>query len=298
MENRNGNTIGVFQIINKRRGVFTKEDALFLEAFSDHASLAIENSRLVQASLENERVKKELHIAANIQQRLIPKVLPLIPGYEIVAEAVPCKEIGGDFYDVLQLKEHLFAAVIADVSGKGIPAALLVSTLHASLRAYIQTDTNLATLVAKLNSTVYHNSTPESFITFFIMLLDTQKHEITYMNAGHNSPLHLHTRTGLISELGAEMMPLGMLDEASGKVNSVHVEPQDELVLYTDGVTEAMNSEQVPFGDDKFRTIIQSGSDLPIAAKQTQILKEVHTYVGEEAASDDLTIMMVRRVCL
>jgi sigma-B regulation protein RsbU (phosphoserine phosphatase) len=286
----------VFQIINKKRGVFTKEDALFLEAFSHHAALAIENSRLVQASLENERVKKELHIAASIHQRIIPKVLPNIPGYEIIAEASPCKEIGGDFYDIVQLKDHLFAVVIADVSGKGIPAALLVSTLHASLRAYIQTDTNLGTLVSKLNSTVCQNSTPETFITFFIMLLDTQKHDLTYVNAGHNSPLHVHSNTSIISELSAEMIPLGMLEEASGTPKTVHLEPDDEIVLYTDGVTEAMNSEQIPYGDARFRTIVKAGRELPVATGQAKLLKDVHTYVGNEPASDDLTLMMLKRL--
>jgi sigma-B regulation protein RsbU (phosphoserine phosphatase) len=150
-------------------------------------------------------VNKELHIAATIQQMIIPKVLPTIPGYEIVADAFPCTGIGGDFYDMFPLKENLFAIVIADVSGKGIPAALLVSTLHASLHAYIQTDNNLNSLVSKLNATVYQNSPPESFITFFIMLLDTEMHDITYMNAGHNPPLHIQSNGAVLSELKAGM---------------------------------------------------------------------------------------------
>jgi phosphoserine phosphatase RsbU/P len=296
MKNRNGKTIGVFQIINKRNGAFTKEDLLFLEAFSDHAALAIENSRLVQDSLENERVKKELLIAANIQQMIIPKILPTIPGYEVVADAIPCKEIGGDFYDIIPLKENLFAIVIADVSGKGIPAALLVSTLHASLHAYVQADTNLETLVSKLNATVYKNSPPESFITFFIMILDAHTHDLAYLNAGHNPPLHLPSFSSNIRELDAGMIPLGMLEETTGKVKTVHLEPDDEIILYTDGIPEAMNSRQVQYGNARFRAKVQEEREITLAAKHAKVLNDVHTYVGNKPASDDMTLMIVKRL--
>ena len=296
MKNRTGKTIGVFQIINKKQGIFTKEDILFLEAFSDHAALAFENSRLVQASLENERVNKELHIAATIQQMIIPKVLPTIPGYEIVADAFPCTGIGGDFYDMFPLKENLFAIVIADVSGKGIPAALLVSTLHASLHAYIQTDNNLNSLVSKLNATVYQNSPPESFITFFIMLLDTEMHDITYMNAGHNPPLHIQSNGAVLSELKAEMIPLGMLGKTNGTVKALHLEPGDEIILYTDGITEAMNSKRIQYGDARFRAMVQAGREPTLAARHAKVLKDVRAFVGDEPSSDDLTLMIVKRM--
>jgi phosphoserine phosphatase RsbU/P len=296
MKNRKGKTIGVFQIINKKEGVFTTEDALFLVAFSHHAALAIENSRLVETSLENERVKRELHIAASIQQMIIPKVIPNIPGYEIVAAAFPCKEIGGDFYDIFPLKENLFVIVIADVSGKGIPAALLVSTLHASLRAYIQTDINLNTLVSKLNSTVYQNSPTESFITFFIMLLDTQTHDVTYVNAGHNPPLHARSNTSALIELNAEIIPLGMLEETNGTGRTVHLDPSDEIILYTDGATEAMNSKQIQYGDARFRAVVQEGREHTLEARHAMILRDIRTFVGDEPASDDLTLLIVKRL--
>jgi phosphoserine phosphatase RsbU/P len=296
MKNRTGKTIGVFQIINKNHGAFTKEDILFLEVFSHHAALAIENARLMQASLENERMNRELHIAANIQQMIIPKVLPNIPGYHIVAEAFPCKEIGGDFYDIIPLKGNLFAIVIADVSGKGVPAALLVSTLHASLHAYIQTDINLETLVSKLNATVYQNSPPESFITFFIMILDVGTHELAYVNAGHNSPLHVNFHASELCELNADMIPLGMLEGAAGSVKTLRLEPGDEIVLYTDGIPEAMNSRKVQYSDARFHKIVQTGRDLPLAARYAQVLKDVHAFVGDEPASDDITLMILKRI--
>ena len=296
MKNRNGKTIGVFQIINKKKGLFTKEDALFLEAFSDLAALAIENARLVKAQIENERVKRELHIAANIQQMIIPHRLPAIPGYEITADAFPCKEIGGDFYDIVPLNSHLFAIVIADVSGKGIPAALLVSTLHASFNAYIQTETKLDTLISKLNSFVYQNSTPESFITSIIMLLDVSAHTISYVNAGHNPALHLKSGTSILRELNADMIPLGMREKMKGTVRSIGLEPNDEVVLYTDGITEAMNSKQIQYGDNRFRAIMQTGAGLSMADKKVKVLEDVRAHVGSEPTSDDLTIMMLKRL--
>jgi sigma-B regulation protein RsbU (phosphoserine phosphatase) len=188
MKNRDGKIMGVFQILNKKRGTFNEDDIRFLEAFSDHVVLAVENAKLVQASLEQERIQRDLQIAAAIQQRIIPKQLPAIPGYDLASVALPSKMVGGDFFDIILLENGTYAIIMADVSGKGIPASLIVSNLHASLRAHIQYEQNLVKLVTKLNAVVCDTTTPESFITVFILILDPASHTFTYINAGHNAP--------------------------------------------------------------------------------------------------------------
>jgi len=296
MKNRAKKIIGVFQIINKKNDEFTDEDKLFLAAFSDHAALAIENARLYQASMEKERVERELQIAAEIQQRLLPEQLPAIQQYDVAAAAFPCRTIGGDFYDVVPLEGNRFAVVVADVSGKGIPASLLVSTLHASFRAYIQSHTDLQQLVTRLNTVVYDNTTPDKFITFFIMVLDANTHSLTFVNAGHNSLYVFRGADGKIEELSASGMPLGMMDTSDYKAETVQLMPNDVLVLYTDGVTEAMNQSDEQYGEPRFQQCISTSLNSSAPSIKDKILIDIREFVGLEPASDDLTLLVAKRM--
>jgi sigma-B regulation protein RsbU (phosphoserine phosphatase) len=296
MKNRHGKIIGVFQIINKKRGAFDKEDELFLKAFSEHAALAIENARLHQTSLESERVQKELQIAGEIQQRLLPKEIVPVPHYEIAAVAQPCTSVGGDFYDVIALENNRYAFVMADVTGKGVPAALMVSTLHASLRAYIQSDTNLAELASKLNNLVYENSPAERFITFFIMILDCSANTITYVNAGHNSPYLFRRQSQDVVELPASGLPLGMLDNMKYEAKEVGFSRDDVLALYTDGVTEAMDKAKEQYSEERLKKTIHGVLVNPVREIKDAVLEDVRSFIGQEPPSDDLTLLVLKQV--
>lgn len=296
MKNRHGKIVGVFQIINKKRGNFDNEDEMFLKAFSEHAALAVENARLYQASIESERVHKELQIAGEIQQRLLPKEIIPIPQYEIAAAAQPCTSVGGDFYDVISLGANKYAFVMADVTGKGVPAALLVSTLHASLRAYIQSDTNLSELTAKLNNLVYANSPSERFITFFIMVLDCEKHTLTYVNAGHNFPYLLRRQSQEIIELEASGLPLGMIDNVNYESKEINLEHDDVLALYTDGVTEAMDKAKQQYSEERLKAMLKKSLVDPAMQIRDQVLEDVRKFIGQEPPSDDLTLLVLKHI--
>ncbi len=296
MKNRHGKIIGVFQIINKRRGAFDNEDELFLKAFSEHAALAVENARLYQTSMESERVQKELQIAGEIQQRLLPKKIIPIPHYEIAAVAQPCTTVGGDFYDIISLGQNRYVFVMADVTGKGVPAALLVSTLHASLRAYIQSDSDLAKLTAKLNNLVYENSPSERFITFFIMVLDCEQHTITYVNAGHNYPYLVRPNSEEIVELEAGGLPLGMVDNVNYESKQISLRRNDVLALYTDGVTEAMDRSKQQYSEERLKFSIRKNSQKQAHQIKDDILEDVRVFIGEEPPSDDLTLLVLKQV--
>ena len=296
MRDRNKKVIGVFQILNKRQGTFDKDDEQFLEAFSLHAALAIETARLHQAIVEKEKMEKEIEIAANIQRRLLPKEIPFLPGYEIDAVARPSKHVGGDYFDIIPLAESKFALVVADVSGKGVPAALLVSTLQASLHAYIEGNAKLPDLVKKLNGVVYRNTEPDRYITFFIGVLDLAKGLFTYVNAGHNFPYVFNPTKNSIDPLKAGGLPLGMFDFAEFQEDTVNLSLSEGMVLYTDGVTEAMDRSFTEYGEERFQRSIKESGSGSVNALKDRILLDIEQFVGGEPQSDDLTFMVLKRV--
>lgn len=296
MRDRKGKIIGVFQILNKHSGAFAKEDENFLEAFSVHAALAIENARLHQDIVEKEKIEKELEIAGTIQRKLLPKELPKLSGYEIDAVARPTRLVGGDYYDVIPLKNGKTALVIADVSGKGVPAALLVSTLHASLHAYIEAVSDLSHLAARLNGVVHENTEAERYITLFMGILDPGSGSLTYVNAGHCFPFFLRSDDSSISSLAATGLPLGMFEGVSYETGTVALKPSDVLVLYTDGVTEAMNRAFEEYGEDRFRQLMTHSRNQNASAFLGSVVADVDRFVSGEQQSDDLTMMVLKRV--
>ena len=295
MRNRNGVIIGVFQIINKKRGVFNRDDEFFLDAFSEHASLAIENTRLYQADLEHARVDKELQIAAEMQQQLFPKEKIQIPSYEFSATVQPCASIGGDSYDVISLKDGKFAVTIADVSGKGIPAALLVSTLHALLRVHIHYPIELVELVRRLNAIIHNISPTERFITFFIMIFDPAAHTFTYVNAGHNPPFLFRKNGKKINELRANGLPLGIVEEQQFEIHQLDLQQGDTLVLYTDGVTEATNKNLQQYGVNNLRECVLRNFETTADTIKESLIRDFRGFIGNYPMADDFTIMVLKR---
>ncbi|OGU27334.1 MAG: hypothetical protein A2X66_03565 [Ignavibacteria bacterium GWA2_54_16] len=296
MRDRKGKIIGVFQILNKQRGAFAKEDENFLEAFSVHAALAIENARLHQDIVEKEKIERELEIAGAIQRKLLPKELPKLSGYEIDAVARPTRLVGGDYYDLIPLKNGNIALVIADVSGKGVPAALLVSTLHASLHAYIEAASDLSLLAARLNGVVHENTEAERYITLFMGILEPQSGSLSYINAGHCFPFFLSLGGSSISSLSATGLPLGMFEGVTFETGTVTLKPSDVLVLYTDGVTEAMNRAFEEYGESRFQQVMIRAKNQNASSFLGSVVADVETFVSGEQQSDDLTMMVLKRV--
>ncbi len=295
MKNRKNKIIGVFQIINKSTGAFNQEDELFLEAFSEHASLAIENAYLHRAMVEKEVVEREIKIAATIQQRLLPKELPSVDRYQFEAIALPCKAIGGDYYDVIRIEDGEYVLVIADVSGKGIPAALLVSTLHAALHAYLRASVSLSDLVVKLNESVFRDTPTEQYITFFVSVLNTKRDMFMYVNAGHNPPYIVSAGSKEAIQLNVGGVPLGMFANAEYETGVVELQPGDNVCLFTDGVTEAFSPASEEYGEHRFLRCITGNKDLPLPELKDSILRDVGSFTKSEPQSDDLTLLLFRR---
>ncbi len=243
----------LFKLFQKesRQGIvpFDSTDQLLLDAFARQTNVALENNYLHLEALEKQKIDQDISVAATIQQRLLPETLPHIDGYEIAGINIPTRFVGGDYYDCIPLPDNKFALVIADVSGKGVPASLLVSSLHASLTAYLESGIPLTELAERLNKGIYNASTEDKYITFYTGILDTKKHTLESLNAGHNPP-YLYSQDGEIRELKTGGIPFGMMGlDFPYEREILSINPGQSLLLYTDGITEAMNDKEEEYDD-------------------------------------------------
>ncbi|WP_375577611.1 PP2C family protein-serine/threonine phosphatase [Marivirga tractuosa] len=263
----------------------------FIQALTNIIMVAIENKKMAREKLEQEVYAKEMEIAKKVQQLLFPKSLPENDNFSIDAHYSPHHTVGGDYYDWLSIDDHRKIVCIADVSGKGVPAALLMSNFQASLRTLLRKTTDLEEVIHDLNHQVFESADGENFITFFIALIDLKERKLTYVNAGHNPPFLLSSE-GTIEKLDKGTLVLGALREIPFlEIGTTNIDKTQTLLLYTDGLTEAFNEKEEEFGPERVMDILNKN----IAAKPSLILKsllsEIDTFIGKRALSDDITLL-------
>ncbi len=240
-------------------------------------------------------MRKRLLLAASIQQQIIPDKLPVIEGYELAGENIPSREVGGDYYDCINMGNGKYALIIADVAGKGIAAALLVNTLNASLYSYLEFDLPLTDMADRLNKLIYNASPPDKFITFFIAVLDSKSGELDVVNAGHN-PILLLRKDGKLDKIDAGGIGLGMLDLGIPyQGEKLVMNPGDKLFLYTDGIPEAMNKDEVEYSDERMISFFQNNADKSASDFISGLVDDVSIHVNGEPQSDDITSMILKR---
>ena len=286
-------TIGVMTVINRLdKFSFTENDQVLLTIFASQAALAIENAKLLLDVIEKERLQKELQVAAEIQNLLIPQKLPEIKNMDISATYLPCLEISGDFYNIIPLGNKRFAFVVADVSGKGIPAAMVVSNMQATLRAYLEQSEDLLSIVSKLNLCTINQTTDDRYITFFIGIYDEKDMTLEYINAGHNPPLH-YTKSKKIEKLKTGGIFIGFLPFEYNS-DRIQLESGDILVFYTDGLVEAMNEKEEEFSEDNVINILKKKSNSSSRIIQKNLIDEVKKHIGDKKLEDDFTLVVVK----
>jgi sigma-B regulation protein RsbU (phosphoserine phosphatase) len=271
---------------------FDDTDQLLLDAFARQVQVSLENNYLYEQSLEKERIDREISIAGAIQKNLIPEELPIIKGYDQFGINIPTKFIGGDYYDCIPLKDGRYVFIMADVSGKGIAASLLVSTLHASANAYLNGPFELESLVQKLNEVVYEAATIDKFITAVFSVLNPEKDELLTVNAGHNPTYILHKDKD-VEEIISSGIPLGMMRESFPykSVKSV-LKPGDRVFFYTDGVTEAMNERDEQYDDIRpIKDFLISNKTSTAKDFITELMADMNDFTGETSQSDDITAL-------
>lgn len=264
----------------------------FMQTISRIIIVAIENRRLFKESLRQEALRKELELASRMQKMLIPENSQMPDSNEISMKGFyfPHYEVGGDYYDCLKLSERKTAFCIADVSGKGMPAAILMSNFQASLRALLAEDTNLEVLVRKLNTIVVHNAGGEKFITMFIARYDHDSCTLEYINAAHSSPVIYNTSTGELLQIGSSCVGIGMLDEIPRiDKGELRIRNYSKLVCYTDGLSELKDKHGHDVGT---KTIISHISNRkPVEKNIADMIRELGLPDDNPSRFDDVSIL-------
>jgi len=276
-------------------GPFREEDRRTLELLANQAAIALANAELHREALEKERLEREVELASQIQRQILPTTAPVIPGYEVFGWSRPARHVGGDYYDYLPLSDGAGKAlVVGDVSGKGVPAALLVSTLHSALRLLAEREVLSPAMCSRLNRHIVESSSANKFITLFLAELRPEKASVRYVNAGHN-PALLRRASGAIEELTSSGMPLGLLAEARFDTADVQLAPGDLLCLYSDGITEAESPSGEEFGGARLGDLLAAGADLQLAELVGTIDRAVTEFAAGRPQGDDQTVVLLRR---
>ena len=285
-----------FELFDKesRNGIlpFEDTDSLLLDALARQVQASLENRFLHREALEKQKIDQDIAVAASIQQRILPESIPPIEGYDIAGVNIPSKSVGGDYYDCIPLPDGRFALVIADVAGKGIPAALLVSSFHAYLSAYLEAGLPIVDLATRLNRVISRASTEDKFITAFFAILTPGTGLLQTVNAGHN-PVFLRRTDGSLQELSLGGIPLGMLDmDFPYQSETLTMQPGERLLLYTDGIPEATDSRQRMYDEDFPLRDFVGGHASPRAETFIQeLIADVKKFTGPAPQNDDITAL-------
>jgi serine phosphatase RsbU (regulator of sigma subunit) len=283
--------LGTFHVFTGDRHVFSRSAVKLFTSIAKLTASAIENSRRDAEGAENQRVQRQLKLATDVQRRMLPRSNPVIPGFEIDARYVPSFEIGGDFYDFINLGPNMGIAM-GDVSGKGIAAGLLMAGARASLRAYAQDHYDIDQVMSRVNRSLVNDTHLSEFVTVFFGVLDPSARLLTYCNAGHEPPLLL--RGGQITKLEEGGMVVGIDPEQVYKRGVMQLRPGDLLLFYTDGLSDAQNFDRKRFGKDRIIEALHECDKLGAKAAVNHILWQMRRFVGMNHPTDDTTIVVVR----
>jgi phosphoserine phosphatase RsbU/P len=273
---------------------FIERDLQLLTLIASVAAIRIENVRLLEVQQEQKRLANELTLASEIQFRLHPETPPAIPSYDILGVSFPCYEVGGDYYDFIEKPDGRWVIALGDVSGKGTGAAILMSSIHAAVRAHTRTRLSASEIVSEINQYIYDNTPANRYVTLFYSELDQRSHQLTYINGGHNAPL-LVRASGEVTPLDIGGFPVGITPFGDYREGWVEIEPGDVLVIYSDGVTESLNEEGEEFGEARLIEIAQKNRGRTAAGLRDRIDEALTKFVGKASAVDDLTLVIMKR---
>src|SRR5687768_14161986 len=275
-------------------GRFTEDHLKVLTTLASVAAIRVENARLAEARLQQERLERELQLAMEIQQRFQPTAPPMVAGYELQGISFPCYEIGGDYYDFIERDDGRLVIALGDVSGKGTAAALLMSSLHASVHAQAGSHDTLSETISAVNRYLADNIPPNRFVTLFYAELDPASGSLSFLNAGHNPPLIIHS-AGTVEQLASGGLPLGIKPDAEYREGRTQLQPGDVLVIYSDGVTEAASPNGEEFGPTRLYEVVSRNVDASAAGIRDRIESALTKFSQGTQAADDITLVIVKR---
>ncbi|MGQ9898313.1 MAG: SpoIIE family protein phosphatase [Acidobacteriota bacterium] len=291
-----GEVLGMLYMDNPSApAYFNQNDLDLLTTIARVAAIKIQNTRLLEVHLEARRFEEELQVASEIQLSLHPTRPPQLAGWDIAGLSFPCREIGGDYYDFIPRGNGKLILAVGDVSGKGMGAALMMSSIHAALRAQAQTARTLADIVVAVNDYLVENSPENKFLTLFCAELDPVSGILHYTSAGHE-PALLVRMDGTYTELPAQGIPLGIMPNISLVVHQISLAPGDVLTIYTDGLTESLNEQNEILGLERLAQTIIKHRGLSASRLRDRVDEAMSRFVGGAPAADDLTLVLLRRL--
>lgn len=295
MFNPQQKVIGVVQLLNKRDGAFTFRDERLLAAMAAQAAISIENARLYQQEIQQQLISRELETAHSIQASFLPDRIPALAGWDIGALWCPIRSVAGDFYDFYALADGRLGLVIADVSGKGIPAALFMALSVTVLRYGMSINLSPDEVLRHANEMIISEQRSRMFATAFVGYLAPASSEMLFACGGHNPPLWYRAATGAVEYVTAQGVAVGIFKEAEFALDRLRLEPGDIFVLYTDGITEVLNSAEEEFGEDRLEALIRQHTALPAQDLADLILETISDFSAEQELADDATLVVIKR---
>lgn len=287
--------IGVLSAYNKVGGEgFNEDDQRLLAIIAAQSAQVLDRARLIEQEKSAEIMREDVRLAERIQASLLPDSSPSVSGYDLAGISFPARQVGGDYFDFIELADHRWAIALGDVSGKGLPASLLMANLQATLRGQAFQDTSCHDCVAWCNRLLFRSTPTDKFATLFYSVLDARSHVLTYCNAGHEQPF-LFSANGQLKRLTTGGLAVGIMDEFDYQDDIIHFQPGDILVVFSDGVTDIVNEADEPFGEKRLEEFLGQVKDLTAADMIAAVRKDLAEHAGKMPPFDDVTLMVVKR---
>ena len=286
---------GVITAYNKKGGAgFTEDEQRLLSIIAAQSAQVVENARLNERERQLLKMQEEIRLASKIQNDLLPKAAPDIPGYEIAGRSIPAQVVGGDYFDFIPVNDHRLAICVGDVSGKGLPASLLMANTQATLRGQTFINPSAHECMERSNKLLFDSTSPDKFVTMFYSVLDISSHQLSYSNAGHDIP-YLLSPAGPLKRLNVGGVPLSMLEQFPFQEETIAMQPGDLLVICSDGIPEAMDVNQVQFTDERLSLLLDTLRAASAVDVIDGIVAAVRKHAGTAPQADDMTVVVVKR---
>lgn len=289
--------VGVLQVLNKSTGSFDPWDHELVKTFGAQVGVALQRQLLLEHYAEKQRIERDLSIAREIQQGLIPAEAAKVPGFDIAGWNKPADETGGDCYDYMTVHDGSLAMIIADATGHGIGPALMIAECRALFRALASACKDLAEVVGKVNNLLFEDLPDDRFVTAFFGLLSPDNHTVSFLSAGHGPIIEYILEKDEFLELPANAMPLGIVpDVPFDSPDRFQMQPGDMMILVTDGFFEWQNAAKEQFGTERMFDVIRRHRDLPCAEIIRRLYDEVRAFAPGTQQADDLTAIFIKRL--
>ena len=288
--------IGILAIFNKKEGgLFSEDDQRLLSIIALQSAQILENARLYEQEKSLRTMQEQLRLASQIQLGLLPKTAPKIPGYDLAGKSIPAQAVGGDYFDYIPIDDRRMALCLGDVSGKGLPASLLMANTQATLRGQSLLTSSAKECIARSNMLLYRSTSDEKFVTLFYGILEHTQHKLLFCNAGHDNPYILSSQKEP-RRLKTGGVVLSVIEDFPYQEEEVAMEPGETLVIYSDGLPEAMNPQMELWSDERLGEILRQNCHLPAEELINVTIAAAKAHAGAYPQSDDMTMVVVKRI--